>query len=122
VLDWYARAAIYAPPARYEPFGLSALEVALSGCALVLGDIANQRETWQDAAMYVSPDDPQALASALSELIGDGGRREELARRSCRRALTITPERMVCHYLDAYQSGMPRRSPVTEIRRQPCVS
>jgi glycosyltransferase involved in cell wall biosynthesis len=32
---WMAEAAIYALPARYEPFGLSALEAALSGCALV---------------------------------------------------------------------------------------
>jgi hypothetical protein len=27
-------AAIFAAPARYEPFGLAALEAALSGCAL----------------------------------------------------------------------------------------
>jgi len=33
---WYARSAIYALPARYEPFGLSVLEAALSGCALAL--------------------------------------------------------------------------------------
>src|SRR5690349_2448639 len=31
---WYARACIYAHPARYEPFGLAVLEAALSGCAL----------------------------------------------------------------------------------------
>ena len=29
--DWYSRAAIYALPARYEPFGLSVLEAAMSG-------------------------------------------------------------------------------------------
>ncbi|HEV2777241.1 MAG TPA: glycosyltransferase family 4 protein, partial [Solirubrobacteraceae bacterium] len=33
------RAAIFAHPARYEPFGLVVLEAALAGCALVLGDI-----------------------------------------------------------------------------------
>ena len=53
--DWYARAAIYALPARYEPFGLSALEAALSGCALVLGDIPSLREIWGDAALFVPP-------------------------------------------------------------------
>src|SRR5213078_3245163 len=30
---WFERAAIYAAPARYEPFGLSVLEAALAGCA-----------------------------------------------------------------------------------------
>ncbi|HEX8331162.1 MAG TPA: glycosyltransferase family 4 protein, partial [Segetibacter sp.] len=34
-----SKASIYVLPAKYEPFGLSALEAALSGCALVLGDI-----------------------------------------------------------------------------------
>ena len=39
-------ASIYALPALYEPFGLSVLEAALSGCALVLGDIPSLRELW----------------------------------------------------------------------------
>src|SRR5690606_18489475 len=43
-----ASAAVYVLPARYEPFGLSALEAALSGCALVLGDIGSLREIWED--------------------------------------------------------------------------
>jgi glycogen synthase len=67
--DWYARASIYALPARYEPFGLSALEAALSGCALILGDIPSLREVWLEAAPYVSPDDesaPKSFARAHS--------------------------------------------------------
>ena len=35
--DWLGRAAIYALPARYEPFGLSALEAGLSGCRPCFG-------------------------------------------------------------------------------------
>ena len=58
-----AAASIYALPARYEPFGLSALEAALSGCALVLGDIPSLREVWGDAAIFVDPDDHDALAA-----------------------------------------------------------
>ena len=42
--QWLSRAAIFAHPARYEPFGLTVLEAALSGCALVLGDIESLRE------------------------------------------------------------------------------
>jgi glycogen synthase len=37
------RASIFAAPARYEPFGLSILEAAHAGCALVLGDIPSLR-------------------------------------------------------------------------------
>src|SRR5579884_3586706 len=38
-----AAAAIFALPARYEPFGLGILEAAACGCALVLGNIASLR-------------------------------------------------------------------------------
>jgi glycogen(starch) synthase len=101
--DWYARAAIYALPARYEPFGLSALEAALSGCALVLGDIESLREIWGDAAIFVPPDDTDRLAVALRGLMANRPLRKEMARRSFARALTFTPERMALGYLDAYR-------------------
>jgi len=67
--QWFERAAIYALPARYEPFGYSVLEAGHAGCALVLGDIPSLREVWKDAARFVSPDDPAALESTLRELI-----------------------------------------------------
>ena len=100
--DWYARATIYALPARYEPFGLSALEAALSGCALVLGDIPSLREVWQDAAFYVPPDDAQAWVETLRALARNKLMRSELARRSSEHARLLTPARMADEYLMAY--------------------
>ncbi|MGZ3457048.1 MAG: glycosyltransferase family 4 protein, partial [Archangium sp.] len=50
---YMGRASIYVLPARYEPFGLPALEAALAGCALVLGDIPSLREVWEGAAVFV---------------------------------------------------------------------
>ena len=63
---WMARAAIYALPARYEPFGLTALEAGLSGCALVLGDIPSLREVWGETACFVPPDDRDAVIEVLA--------------------------------------------------------
>jgi glycogen(starch) synthase len=80
------RAAIFAAPARYEPFGLAALEAARSGCALVLGDIPSLREVWGDAAAYVDPSDPEGLHWCLAELIEAPERRDFLARRALRRS------------------------------------
>lgn len=80
------RASIAALPARYEPFGLSALEAAQHGCALVLGDIPSQREIWGDAAEYVSPFDDDALLSKLEALIADPMRRADLGERARTRA------------------------------------
>ena len=101
--DWFARAAIYVLPARYEPFGLSVLEAALSGCAMVLGDIPSLREIWGDAAVFVSPDDPEALAAAINALITGESRRRQLAKMARDRALEFTPQRMANSYLEAYQ-------------------
>jgi len=98
------RAAIYALPARYEPFGLSALEAGLSGCALVLGDIPTLREVWGDAALFVPPDDPDALRAALCRLIEDKSLREEMGVCACSRAQAYTLERMAEGYLGAYQA------------------
>jgi glycosyltransferase involved in cell wall biosynthesis len=99
---WLARAAIYALPARYEPFGLSALEAALSGCALVLGDIDSLREVWGDAALFVPPDDPECLAGAISALAHDPAWRARLAAQAAERALRYAAERMTRDYLDVY--------------------
>ena len=43
-------APIFVSVARYEPFGLSVLEAAQAGCALVLSDIPTFRELWDGAA------------------------------------------------------------------------
>jgi len=99
---WLGRSAIYALPARYEPFGLAVLEAALAGCALVLGDIPSLRETWRNRAAFVPPDDPPALAAALTRLIEDPDRRASLAAGARKRAVELTPERMLAGYLAAY--------------------
>jgi len=84
---WLDRAAIYALPARYEPFGLSVVEAALCGCALVLGDIESLREVWGQAALYVSPDDRDGLAATLQGLIDDPERCHHQGRIARERAL-----------------------------------
>lgn len=111
---WLGRSAVYALPARYEPFGLSILEAALAGCALVLGDIPSLRELWRNRALFVAPGDPQALHAALRTLIDDPARRTTLAAAARARALELTPERMVEGYLAAYGELLPE--PVEEQR------
>jgi glycosyltransferase involved in cell wall biosynthesis len=99
---WMAEAAIYALPARYEPFGLSALEAALSGCALVLGDIASLREVWQDAALYVPPDNHEALVATLRNLIANEPHRVAMSQHARARALEFSSAHMAESYLQIY--------------------
>jgi glycosyltransferase involved in cell wall biosynthesis len=102
VASWLRSASIYAFPARYEPFGLSVLEAALAGCALVLGDIPTLRELWDGAAIFVSPGQPETLQLALEGLIADPALRQALSMRARGRALTFTPRRMATAYLEVY--------------------
>lgn len=97
-----AQASIFAAPARYEPFGLAALEAAAAGCALVLGDIPSLREVWEDAARYVDPDDVGALHRALRDLIEDPPALRLLAARARARAGTYSAHRMARSYRQLY--------------------
>jgi glycogen synthase len=100
--EWMARAAIFVLPARYEPFGLTVLEAALSGCALVLGDIPSLRENWDGAAVFVSPDDGNQIRSVLQELIRDAQRLQALAHRGRERAAQFTADNMADGYRRIY--------------------
>ncbi|WP_150107677.1 glycosyltransferase family 4 protein [Pedosphaera parvula] len=121
LVPWFTRAAIYVLPARYEPFGLSVLEAALSGCALVLGDIPSLREIWQKDAVYVSPDDTTGILDALNKLITDQAQLTHLGRRARLRALNFDHQTMARHYLSAYSNLI--RKQQHNVRAQPvCIS
>ena len=109
VAAWLARASIYAFPARYEPFGLSVLEAALAGCALVLSDIPTLREQWDGKAVFVTPDDRATLRMTIESLIEDPDLRQTLAMRARRHALALTPQRMARGYSRVYSEVLTRR-------------
>lgn len=106
MVDLYARASIYAMPARYEPFGLSILEAALSGCALVLGDIATLRELWEGAALFVDPKDPDELQKLLAHLCSDPGARQRLAEKAHYRAMQFSAELMAKRTFEVYHRAI----------------
>jgi glycogen(starch) synthase len=108
---WLQRAAIFAHPARYEPFGLGVLEAALGGCALVLSDLPTLRELWEGAARFVPSNDAAALHDALSRLIGDPERLIELANDSWIRAQRYRPEKMAAEYMLLYRELLARSQP-----------
>ena len=97
-----AGAAVFASPARYEPFGLAILEAAARSCALVLSDIPTFREIWDGAAIFVSPDDPAALALAIDWLADNPDQAGRWGARAADRARGFTPEAQVSRMLDVY--------------------
>ena len=98
----YRSASIFALPARYEPFGLSALEAAHAGCALVLGDIPSLREVWRDAALYVPPQETKALAKTINQLINDPALLSRYRSEARLRARRYSVEVMIEAYFGVY--------------------
>ena len=103
LVERYASASLFVLPAFYEPFGLSVLEAALSGCALVLGDIPSLRENWDGAAAFVSPHDRAGLRATINELIACETRRRELGEAARARAQHFSVCRMADRYLKTYR-------------------
>ena len=93
----YTETAILAAPTMYEPFGLSVLEAALAGAALVLGDIPTLRELWDGVARFVNPGDHIELAHTLRGLLGD--------RDAIRRAGALAQERAHTYTVNAMVDG-----------------
>src|SRR3569623_1712568 len=77
---------------------------ALTGRALILGDIASQRELWEGAALFVDPHDPQALAAAANGLIANPKRRSVMMALARQRAPRYSVRAMVAAYLQLYRS------------------
>jgi glycogen(starch) synthase len=106
--DRMARAAVFVHPARYEPFGLAPLEAALSGCALVLGDVRSLRELWDGAALFVPPGDAARLARTLDRVLGDPRLAGSLGAAARSRARRYPARRMLAGYLRAYADACAR--------------
>nr|WP_281367785.1 glycosyltransferase family 4 protein [Saccharibacillus deserti] len=79
---------IFVLPSRAEAFGSVFAEAALCCLALVgtsVGGVPEQIEHGVNG-LLVPPDDPEALADALEQVIGDPAYRYELARTACEKA------------------------------------
>lgn len=84
-----ARADVVLVPSRAEPFGNAAVEAQLAGRPVVVSDVQGLPEivTHRRTGLLVPPDDADALAAAVAEILDDPGLARALAvegRRSAR--------------------------------------
>ena len=93
---------VFASASLYEPFGLSVLEAANAGCALVLSDLTTHRELWDGAALFVPAEDDGGFSSAIQGLLDDPDRRQQLGESARERAELYTPERTARGMADIY--------------------
>jgi glycosyltransferase involved in cell wall biosynthesis len=106
-----SRAGIAVSPSLYEPFGLSVLEAARAGAALVLSDIPIYRELWQDTALFADPHDAKALAEAVNRLAGDAGLRRRLVTKARARSADFSLAAQA-EAMDRLYQGLLERRPL----------
>lgn len=101
-----SRAAVFVSPSRYEPFGLAVLEAAQEGCALVLADIPTFRELWEDAAVFVDPDDAAGFAEAIDRIAGDARLHAWQVTQAQARAALYAPQVQAARLMDIYAQAL----------------
>lgn len=101
---WLSEAMIYVSPALYEPFGLSVLEAAYSGCTLLLANISSLIEIWEDNALYFDMRSPKALAQQINKIMDDESLLQFFARKAGERAKEFDNYRMAKNYFKIYRS------------------
>ena len=96
-------------PSRSEPFGMVVVEALACGRPVVASAVGGIPEILEDgrSGLLVPPDDPDALARAVSSLLDDEAMRAALAAAGRARALHFGCERMAESYLHLYETLLP---------------
>jgi len=75
----YSSCTLFVYPSIYEGFGLPPLEAMACGAPVIASNIATFRETLESAAQLVEPNDAEALAESIVELLENEDRRRTLS-------------------------------------------
>lgn len=94
VLETFAGSQIFVSAALYEPFGLTTLEAAQAGLALVLSDIPAHRENWDGVAIFRDCHDHVGFARSINQLLAHPDEAEERGLSAQQRARAFNAARM----------------------------
>ena len=98
-----ARATIYVYPSWYEGLGISALEAMAAGVPLIASDIPALHEAAGDAAVYFDPNSAESLAHAMTQLVEDIDRREQMKQQGLERVKELSWEKTAEMTLEVLQ-------------------
>jgi glycosyltransferase involved in cell wall biosynthesis len=97
----YAESTALVFPTRFEGFGLPPLEAMARGCPVIVSDLPVVHEVAGDAAVYVDPADPSAIAHAIGLVLDSAEKRERMSRAGLARAAGFSWERTAAATRDA---------------------
>ncbi len=87
---WYNAATLFVYPSLYEGFGMPALEAMACGVPVIASDSSSLPEVVGGAGLLVPPNDVDALAGAMRQLLADADLRQQLSRAGRARAAEFT--------------------------------
>ena len=114
VAEWLRRAELLVHPVRWEGFGLALLEAMLAKRPVVASAVSSVPEIVVDGetGLLVPPNDPAALATAITRLLGDRGLAERLGSAGFARARSeFSVERMARQTLRVYERAVDPSAP-----------
>ena len=103
---WYAGAAAFAFPSRYEGFGLPVLEAMSYGAPVVASDAASIPEVGGDAALYFPCGDAPALAASLALVLRDDAFATRLSTAGKARAAQFDETTRARRTLDVFETAV----------------
>ena len=109
VVPWLRRAEVFVHPARWEGFGLVLLEAMLASLPVVASRVSAVPEivAHGETGSLVEPDDPVALAAAVTRLLDDPPLGRRLGDAGLARArVRFSVERMARRTLDVYEKAL----------------
>lgn len=101
---WYRKCTVFCHLSRKEGFNLPLIEAAASGAAIVASDIPVHREVMKGAALYVDPDNRDAIAAQLLAFVTDYELRETYKKKSQNRAKKFDWGKTAQKTIDIYKS------------------
>jgi glycosyltransferase involved in cell wall biosynthesis len=102
----YGAARCFVFPSLYEGFGLPAVEAMACGCPVIVSDIPVLREICGDAARYVDPRSPHAVARGVLEVVTNDDLAARLRHEGRRLAAGLTWDRSAAGLLASIRALM----------------
>ncbi|MGA5324407.1 glycosyltransferase [Streptomyces seoulensis] len=121
VLPWYRAADLVVLPSRWEGMALAPLEALACARAVVLSDVDGARESLPPALAgrcLVPPEDPDALAAAVTGLLCDAPLRADLGAQGRRHVLTTHDVRLTGERIADLYRGLLGTLPSVSIERR----
>jgi glycosyltransferase involved in cell wall biosynthesis len=99
----YTQAEVVLFPSLAEGFGFPPVQAAACGVPVIASDLPVLREVMGDAAEFVDPYDPRAMARAVLDLVGNAHRRGQLVAKGALRARLFGVDACVRRHVEVYE-------------------